>query len=357
MIDRVRLVDLELELDRPFRIARGTSEVCRELVLCLEDDGTEAWGTAHASPGVTGETHDEARRALEKVDPGQLDPDDVAGSLAALPDEVGPAARAAVDLALHDLRGRREGQPVHELLGLPAGEAPCAATVTVDDAEGAAEQARAWTRRGFSCLKLKVDASSDVLALVDAVQDATPATMREPLPDPELWIDANEALTLDEALELAPRLHERGVALLEQPLPREELDGMARLARKSPLPVVADEPVQAPGDVERIAELGAPLGVNVKVQKVGGLLAARECIRAARSAGLDVLVGCNVETGLGIAAGASLVGAVDYVDLDGNLFLARDPFPLPRPMPGHAGTPASAGLGPRPDPRFSALRG
>lgn len=356
MIDRVRLVDLELELERPFRIARGTSETCRELVLCLEADGTRAYGSGHASPSVTGESHEQARRALGTVEAADLDPHDVEGSLDALPDDAGPAARAAIDLALHDLAGRLEDRPVHELLGLPAGERPSAATVTVDEPSGAAEQARAWTKRGFSRLKLKVDADTDVLALVDAVDDAIPDTMREPLPEPELWIDANEALTLEEGLELAPRLDERGVAVFEQPLPREELDGMARLARESPVPVVADEPVQSPADVARVAALDAPLAVNVKVQKVGGLLAARECLHKARAGDLDVLVGCNVETGLGIAAGASLVGAVRWADLDGNLFLARDPFPLVRPMPGHAGTPASAGLGPHPDPRFEALR-
>jgi len=355
-VDRVDLVDLELELERPFRIARGATETTRELVLRVEANGVVGHGSAHASPSVTGETHDEARRALEDVEAADLDPDDVAGSLAAV-DGAGPAARAAADLALHDLAGRQRGQPAHELVNLPAGERPSAATITVDDVQGVAGQARRWTERGYATLKLKVDGDSDVLALVDAVREAVTDEMRDPLPSPSLWVDANEALTVDRTRELMPALAEREVTLLEQPLPREEREATLELARQAPVPVVLDEAIQGPEDVRALDGVPGNLGVNVKVQKVGGLRAAAACIEAARATDLGLVVGCNVETGLAVAAGAVLCGAVDHVDLDGNLFRARDPFPLPRPMPGHVGTLASPGLGVHPDPRFVQLDG
>ncbi len=354
MIEHVDAVPLDLPLCRAFRIARGSTETARSLILRVRTDEHTAWGCAHASPDVTGETLKQARAALDALEPNDLDARDVPGTLDRL--DAGPAARAAVDLALHDLAGKRAGTPAHRLVGLPDGEIASAATVTVASVDEAVDQARAWTGRGYLLLKVKIDEGSPVLELVDALNEALPETVREPLPTPGLLIDANEALTLDEALELAPHLAERNVRLLEQPLPRGHEDELAQLAEQSPVPVVADESVQSPEDVQRFARSGAPVGVNVKVQKVGGLLAATRCLKQAREAGLTTMVGCNLETGLGIAAGACLSGTVDHADLDGNLFLEQDPFPLPRPLPGHAGTPEGPGLGVSPDPRFPALK-
>lgn len=348
---RLTLRTLELELTRPFRIARGTTETLEALIVRIDHAGHTGWGQAVASPAVTGETLGDARTALEALDPADLDPDDPAGTLANLED-LGPGARAGIDLALHDLDGRRTGTPAHRRLDLPDGEAPCAATVTLTDPDDAAEQARTWLGRGFTRLKIKVGDPSAVLDLVDAVDAALPDTVRDPMPDPEIWIDANEALTLEDARSLLPALAERSVALVEQPLPREERDALAELAAESPLPIVLDEAIDSVEDVHALASLDGPLGINVKVQKVGGLLAAHRLVRAAKGHGLDVMVGCNIETGLGIAAGACLVGAADHADLDGNLFLSQDPFPLPRPMPGHVGTTEAPGLGVNPDPRW-----
>lgn len=354
MTRTVKRVDLALELTRRFTISRGSTETLEASILRVEDDGVTGWGQAVASPSVTGETQDDARRALDRLDPEALDPSDVPGTLEGL-DAAGPAARAAVDLALYDLRGRQQETPSHRLLGLSDGMAASAVTVTLTEPDAAAEQARAWLGRGYTRLKVKVGEAAGVLDLVDAVRDAIPDTVRPPMPDPEIWIDANEALDLDAATALLPELADRGVALVEQPLPRDALDETRQLAEDSSLPIVLDEAICSPGDVERLADWRGPVGVNVKVQKVGGLHAAHRCIETAREHGLSVLVGCSIETGLGIGAGACLAGAADQVDLDGNLFLARDPFPLPRPMPGHVGTPEGAGLGVHPDPRFDTL--
>lgn len=353
MIDAIDVHQLDLPLRRTFATAHGATDELRVRLVRLEADGTVGWGEGHAMPSVTGETPDELARDLVSIRAGDVDPGDVEGTLDSHA-EMGPGARAALDLALHDLAGRRRGRPAHALLGLDRGEHPCAATVTLTDPDDAAEQARDWCKRGFTRLKVKVGDDGRVLDLVDAVRAVLPES-RPPMPEPEIWVDANEALTEDVALDLLDELVERDVALLEQPLPRDDVEGLARVAAQSPIPVVVDEPIQSPGDVEALAGLEGPIGVNVKVQKVGGLASARACIEAAREAGLNVLVGCTIETGLGIAGGASLCGAVDRADLDGNVFLERDPFPLARPMPGHVGAPAGPGLGVNPDPRFDQL--
>lgn len=353
MIQRVQPVTLELPLRRAFRIARGSTRTVTAHLLRVDGDDHTGWGCAHASPNVTGETSKQAKADLDALDPEDLDPDDVPGTLEGL--DAGPSVKAAVDLALLDLAGRRANEPAHRLLGLPDGEHPSAATVTVADVDDVRRQAEQWKGRGYFVLKLKIDEESDVLEKVRALDEALPETVRDPLPEPCIWIDANEALTVSQAQSLLPHFADQRVALLEQPLPREEIDETALLAQDSPVPIVLDEAIQGPEDVRKLAGLEGRLGVNVKVQKVGGLHRARECLTLADEAGLSTLVGCNLETGLGIAAGSCLTGAVDWADLDGNLFLETDPFPLPRPKPGHAGTSSGPGLGVHPDPRFPKL--
>lgn len=324
--------------------------------LRLEHEGTIGWGEAVASPGVTGQDLGTVHRALAEIDPSTLDPEDIPGTLDGHTD-LPAGARAGLDLALHDLEGRRTGRPVHEILGLPEGVGPTAATVTLTDPSSARQEAETWFKRGHTTLKVKLggDAEGD-LALVQAVKevlpDQLPDRVAELFPATELWVDANEALEAKTALDQLERLQASGVDLVEQPLPRDQVAATAELARESGMTIFLDEAIQAPEDVEDLASLEGPLGVNIKVQKVGGLQAAVACLQVARDQGLPTMAGCFIETGLGIAAGAALYGAVDHVDLDGNLFLEHDPFPLPRPRPGWVGTSDGAGLGVLPDPRY-----
>lgn len=349
MIERIRLIEHTLPLERPFRIARGTTHTIQALTLRVESPDATGYGPAHPSPSVTGETLKRTRRSLENLDPQDLDPDDIPGTLARI--EAGPSAKAAIDLALLDHEGKRAHTPAHQLLGLPDGAKPSAATVTVTTLEDALTQAQRWTRRGHAHLKLKIDHDTPVIDLIDTLQETLPRTLREPMPDPAMWVDANEALTLEQATHLAPQLADRGILYLEQPLPKHAHEDLATLAQDSPLPIVIDEGLQTPQDLERLTRLEGNLGVNVKVQKVGGLHAAKTILEQAHDANLATMVGCNIETGLGIAAGACLTGHTQHADLDGNLFLQHDPFPLPRPMPGHIATPTQPGLGAYPHPQ------
>lgn len=345
----ISVFEARVPLGRPFTIARGTTETLDTVFLRLYDDETVGWGEAHASPNVTGETREETLDALTGLDPDAID---TYRPLSTIEDHdhLPPAARAALDLALHDVSGRRANQPAHALLDLPSAQMPCAGTITVTDPEDAVRQAESWLQSGFFHLKVKVDDPDTGLEATRRVAELLPTGLPERFPKPEVWVDANEALTLDEARQLLPKLADLDVRLVEQPLPRDEEGALAELARDSPVPLLLDESVQNPEDVRRIGTLEGPTMVNVKVQKVGGLRAALDCLGSARATGTPVVVGCNIETGLGIAAGSAITGAVERADLDGNRFLARDPFPLARPRPGFAGTPEGPGLGAYPDP-------
>ena len=343
------LFEAELELSRPFRIARGTRETLEVLFLRIREGDSTGWGEAHPAPDVTGETALETREALASLDPDEVNALDPASTLAAHED-LGPAARSALDLALHDLAGRQADQPVHTLLDLPCGHMPCAGTVTVSDPDDAAEQAREWLRSGFFHLKVKIEDPEDGLEATRRVAELLPTDLPDRFPEPEVWVDANEALDLDQAQALLTGLDTLGARLVEQPLPRAATADLAHLAQDAPVPILLDESVQSPEDVRAVGRIEGPTMANIKVQKVGGLQAASACLDAGQATGTPLVVGCNIETGLGIAAGSALTGAVDRADLDGNRFLANEPFPLARPRPGFAGTPEGPGLGAYPDP-------
>jgi L-alanine-DL-glutamate epimerase-like enolase superfamily enzyme len=223
------------------------------------------------------------------------------------------AARSALDAALHDLQGRLVGVAVHRLLGLSREGPPTSWTVWLGDPDDMARRAEAAARRGFRRLKLKLGGRDGLdLERVRAVASATE------LP---LQVDVNEYWSLDEALELLPQLR---LEYCEQPLPAGDPGG-PELKRRSPVPIYVDEDCHTLADVAACAERAH--GLTVKLAKSGGIREAVRMAHAARALGLGLMLGCMVETGLGIAAGASVASLFDHVDLDGNLLLARDPWP------------------------------
>jgi L-alanine-DL-glutamate epimerase-like enolase superfamily enzyme len=253
------------------------------------------------------------------------------------------AARAALDAALHDLQGKLLGQPVWRLLGLRRSGPATSWTVWLGDPDDMARRAEGVGDR-FRRLKLKLGGRDGLdVDRVRAVRSVT----REPL-----QVDVNEYWSLDEALDAIPRLAELGVEYVEQPLPAGDGDGH-RLKQESTLPIYLDEDCHTLGDVAACAPRAH--GINIKLAKSGGIREAVRMAHAARALGLGVMLGCMVESGLGIAAGAQVASLCDHVDLDGNLLLARDPWPgvdfrdgvqLPSTEPG-LGVRAAA----HPDPR------
>jgi L-Ala-D/L-Glu epimerase / N-acetyl-D-glutamate racemase len=251
------------------------------------------------------------------------------------------AARSALDAALHDLQGKLTGLPVWRLLGLRRVGPPTSWTVWLGDPDDMARRAEQAGR--FRRLKLKLGARDgrDV-ERVRAVRSVT---------DVPLQVDVNEYWTLDEALESLPQLAELGVEYCEQPLPAGDVGG-AQLKGQSPIPIYLDEDCHRLGDVAACADRAH--GINIKLAKSGGIREAVRMGHAARALGLGVMLGCMIESGLGISAGAQVASLCDHVDLDGNLLLADDPWPGVDFRDGVQVPSDQPGLGVRqevPDPR------
>jgi L-alanine-DL-glutamate epimerase-like enolase superfamily enzyme len=239
--------------------------------------------------------------------------EEIGERLAAIPGE--QAAKAALDAALHDLQGKLLGVPVFRLLGLPRTGPPTSWTIWLgnpDDMARRAERAASSYRR----LKLKLGGGDGLdVERVRAVRGAT---------DLPLQVDVNEWWSLEEALDALPRLGKLGVEYCEQPLPAGD-EGGRSLKERSPIPIYVDEDCHTLADVATCSEIAH--GINIKLGKSGGIREAIRMAHAARALRMGVMLGCMVESGLGIAAGCCVAPLCDHVDLDGNLLLAEDPWP------------------------------
>ena len=221
------------------------------------------------------------------------------------------AAKCAIDIALHDLVGKRLGVPLHELLEMPAERPPTDFTLGLDQPTVVAERAR--RAADFPALKIKMGGPSD-LATLEAVRGVYEGPIR---------VDANTGWTLEGATALLPMLERMGVELIEQPFPARRLDLLRELQARSPLPIVADESAVTIEDLDSLA--GVVAGVNVKLAKVGGVGPAKRMLSRAREMGFRTFLGCMEETSIVIAASAAVSPLADWADLDGCLLLADDP--------------------------------
>ncbi len=281
---RLRHRPIELALRHRFRIARGASDTRLNVAVELEHGGRV--GRGEAAP-IRRYRQDAASvaRALDTMAGRLGDPRRFATAAAAAAVAGQPAAEAAVDMALHDLAAKRFGVPLYELFGLdPRAVPPTSFTIGMDTPEVVADKVRAAS--DFEVLKIKLGGDDD-LALLEAVRSVT---------DRPLRVDANEGWTLERAGALLQRLAAMGVELVEQPLPADRLEETRELRRPSPLPLVADESVGRAADIPRLA--GAFDGINIKLAKCGGLAEARRMIAVARAHGMQVMLGCMIESSL-----------------------------------------------------------
>jgi L-Ala-D/L-Glu epimerase len=319
MIDRYDLAPsltwtpLTLKLRVPFRLSYGVTETRRSFWIRLARD--EGWGEAAIPPyyGVSDEAMIAAWEATaSRSAPFPDDPSEIAAWVGSS----GPApARCALDLALHDRLGRRAGLPVWQLLGLP--RPPVLATcftIAIADVEEMAKQAAEV--RQYETLKIKLGSDDDFARL---------KAIREARPDAKLRVDANAGWQPQEAVELLRRLEPLDLELVEQPVPKDDIEGMGYVQSRTSIPVVADESCRSLADVDALAAAGVR-GVNLKLQKAGGLGPVVAMARRARELGIRVMLGCMIETSIGATAMAHLAGLADWLDLDSPLLVGNDPF-------------------------------
>lgn len=331
------------ELAEPFTIARGTEALVELVHVSLSADGATGHGEAapierYGESAASALAFIEAQAELLGDDPFALEA--IGARLAERPGE--QAAKAALDAALHDLCGKLSGLPVWRLLGLERAGPPTSWTIWLGDPDDMARRAERVAGR-FGRLKLKLGGRDGLdVERVRAVRGVAA------LP---LQVDVNEYWSLEEALDALPELVRLGVQYCEQPLPAGDPAG-PELRRASPLPIFVDEDCHTLADVAGCAERAH--GVTIKLAKSGGIREALRMVHVARALGLGVMLGCMVETGLGIAAGCQIASLCDHVDLDGNLLLDHDPWPGVALVDG-VQLPANApGLGVHeavPDPR------
>jgi len=321
-----------LRLAETFTISRNSEDEADGGQVEIRHDGVAGFGEA-APIARYEESAASAKAWLDTVDLGD-DP----FALDRIWDWLPPgqqAARAAVDAALHDLQGKLTGLPVYRLLGLRSSGPPTSWTIWLGDPDDMARRTEKIAGRGFKRLKLKLGGRDGLdVERVQAVQSVT---------DLPLQCDVNEGWTLDEALETLPQLD---VEYCEQPLPAGDPGG-PELKRRSPIPIYVDEDCHTLVDVAECAERAH--GINIKLAKSGGIREAVRMAAAGRALGLGLMLGCMIESGLGIAAGVHIASLMDHVDLDGNLLLADDPAPgvtfvdgvqLPSQAPGLGVSPA-----------------
>lgn len=315
MMSRVRLTyeKISLKLINPFRLSYGVSEERQAFWLRLEND--QGWGEGTIPPYYHVDDA-EMRACWDKAACSRLPfPDDPAGIEAWVGRE-GPApARTALELALHDRIARQRQVPLFELLGLPKPvPQPTSFTIAIDTPEAMA--AMALKVRDFPVIKVKLGSEDDRSRL---------AAIRAARPDVRLRVDANAGWTFEGARALMRSLEEFNLELIEQPLPKEEIEGMGNLQQETSIPIVADESVQTLEDVERLGKAGVA-GINLKLMKVGGLSAALRILKLAKAFNMKVMLGCMIETSLGTTAMAHLSGCADWLDLDAPMLISNDPF-------------------------------
>ncbi len=307
-----------MHLAVPFAISRAVRTEKRVVLVELDDGDRVAYGEASADPffGETTESLEADVRSAVSLLPD--DPRDLATLRARLDERFphGGAAACALDTLAHDRAAQAAGQPLRTFLGLAPAEAPPTSfTIGIAEPPLMAERAAAAKAAGFDVLKVKLGHADDV-AILEGIRRVFDGTIR---------VDPNAAWTAAEAPGRIERIARFGLEFVEQPVAPQDIDGLRFVREHSPLPIVADEAAVRLADVDRLA--GACDGINVKLQKCGGIAEARVMIERAHELGLKVMLGCRAaETSVAIAAAAHLAPAVEWADLDGNLLIVDDPF-------------------------------
>lgn len=328
-ITQAEVIPIRIPKKSPFRVAYATRTACLGMLLHVKtDDGHSGWGEAVPVREVTGEDRaivfgrlrTWAAQHLVGRDPFAAEElrRAIAGNLAGM-----PSAQCAVDTALWDVRGQALGLSMWELLGRKRSWHWASASIGIKSVDETAAEAQTFLRKGFHDLKVKIglDPDQDVARVL---------ALRQRLGlDWRLYLDANQGYTVEQAIQVTHRLAEGGaqVELIEQPVPAGDLEGLARVTCESPIPICADEAVKDPASLISLIRLRAAHMINVKLMKCGGPTVAALMVHMAEAAGMRAMIGCMIESRVGITAGLHVALALDnvkYIDLDGAFDLADD---------------------------------
>ena len=325
----IRTHKLEVPLAHPLRISLGiVTHAISCLVEVVTDEGIVGYGEGSPGPLITGEnlpgTVETVKVLREKLI--GTDPRDIEKVNAIMSRAVAYAmtAKAAVDIACHDILGKSAGLPLYKVLGGLSGELETDMTVGIDTPENMAALAREHVKSGFDVIKTKVGTVfEDDIARVRAIREAVGDSVR-------IRLDANQAWKPKEAVNLISRLNEYDIELVEQPVPRYDFEGLKFVTANSPVPIMADESCWDSKDALRLVSEHAVDYINIKLMKCGGLHEARKIVDIAEAGGVECMLGCMAEeSGIAITASASLVAAMKNItraDLDASLSLAELPF-------------------------------
>ena len=314
---KLRFFPYELKLKHVFTVATYSRTTTPDVQVEIEYDGIVGYGEA-SMPPYLGQTVDTVMAFLKKVNLEQFDDPFQMEDILAYVDGItlgDTAAKAAVDIALHDLVGKLLGAPWYKIWGLDKAKTPSTTFTIGIDTPDVVRQKTQEVAGQFNILKVKLGRENDK-EMIETIRSVSN------LP---IAVDANQGWTDRQyALDMIHWLKERGIVMIEQPMPKEQLDDMAWVTQQSPLPIFADESLQRLSDVAALK--GAFTGINIKLMKCTGMREAWKMVTLAHALGMRVMVGCMTETSCAVSAAAQFSPIVDFADLDGNLLISNDRF-------------------------------
>ncbi len=312
----LRFIQYDLQLNHTFTIANSSRSSTPDMLTSIEFDGITGYGEA-SMPPYLGESVETATKFFSLLDLGQFHDPFQMDDILSYVDSVIPgncAAKAAVDIALHDLVGKIMGQPWYKIWGFDPADTPNTSfTIGIDTMEMVRQKTLEATP--YKILKVKLGQKTD-REMIETIRSVT---------NVPLCVDVNQGWTNKQmALDMIHWLKGKGVVFVEQPMPKTAIDDMAWLTEHSPLPTIADESLQRLPDV--LKAKGVYSGINIKLMKCTGMREAHQMLTLAESLNMKVMIGCMTETSCAVSAAAQLSPKCEWADLDGNLLISNDPY-------------------------------
>jgi o-succinylbenzoate synthase len=322
-IKQIEVFPVTLNYKEPFRIAPGAhTESHNVVVKIVTDYSVIGWGESSPSERVTNETAETVINAIDKIAPKLIGmcPLRIEQTVEVMDSVVrdNPAAKAAIDIALHDILGKTVKKPLFMVMGGYRTQVLTDITLGIKSPKEMAKDAAKYVKQGFKALKVKVGVNpTEDVERIRLIRKAAGE-------DIQIRIDANQGWTPKQAIEALNKMEKFNIQFAEQPVPAENMKGLVEVKKNSPIPIMADESVHSPEDAIRLIQAEAVDLINIKLMKSGGILKGRKIAEIAEAAGIPCMIGCMGESEIGIAAGAHLAAAVkniQYADLDSDILL------------------------------------